>query len=104
VLALLLPAELVAVKLKVIIPVPVVFIDRLPDTGTVPKPAMLADVAFNVFQVSVVDPPKVTLVGLAVNDSMVGRGTDAGGGAAGLVTTTMVERDVEFEPFVASSK
>ena len=68
------PAELVAVKLKVIVPVPVVFITMLPDTGTVPKPSMLADVAFSVFQASVVDPPKVTLLGLAVNDSMVGSG------------------------------
>jgi hypothetical protein len=36
VLALLLPAEFVAVKLKVMLPVPVVFTVRLPDTGTAP--------------------------------------------------------------------
>jgi hypothetical protein len=86
------------------LPVPVVFIDRLPFTDTVPKPAMLADVAFSVFQVSIVVPPNVTLDGLAVNESMVGSGPVAGGGVTKLVTTTMVERDVEFEPFVASSK
>ena len=103
VLAKLLPAELVAVKLKVIVPIPVVFIARLPETGTAPKPAMLADVAFSVFQASVVAPPSVTLDGLAVKLSMVGRGPDAGGGVTGLVTTIMVERDAEFEPLVASS-
>ena len=85
-------------------PVPVVFTDRLPDTGTAPKPAILADVAFSVFQFNVVEPPNVTLDGLAVKESMVGSDMDAGGGVAGLVTTTMVEKDVEFEPFVASSR
>jgi hypothetical protein len=98
-----LPAEFVAVREKVILPVPEVFIGRLPDTGTVPKPAMLAEVAFSVFQVSIVVPPNVTLDGLAVNESMVGSGPDAGGGVTGLVTTTTVERDVEFEPLIASS-
>ena len=83
---------------------PVVFITWLPDAGTAPIPAILADVAFSVFQVNVVEPPGVTLLGLAVNESMVGSGPEAGGEVAGGVTTTMVEKDVEFEPLVASSK
>ena len=65
---------------------------------------MLADVAFTVLQVRRVEAPEVTLLGLAANDSMVGSGLDAGGGGdagagvPGLVTTTMAEEDVEFEP------
>ena len=98
----MLPAELVAVREKVMLPVPVVLTARFPDTGTVPKPAMLADVAFSVFQVSVVEPPAATLDGLAVNESIVGREPDAGGGVTGLVTTTMADRDTELEPLVAS--
>lgn len=104
VLAELLPAELVAVREKVMLPEPVVFTARLPDTGTVPKPAMLADVASSVFQFSVVEPPAATLDGLAVNESMVGSGPDAGGGVTGLATVTMADRDTELEPLVASSK
>ena len=84
-------------------PVPVVFIDRLPDTGTEPIPAILADVAFVAFQLNVVEPPGAILAGLAVNESIVGSDPETGG-AAGLVTMTMVEKDVEFEPFVASSR
>jgi hypothetical protein len=85
------------------LPIPVVFIVRLPDTGTVPKPAMLAEVAFRVFQFNVVEPPNATLLGLAVKDSMVGSGTEAGGGGNAPVTTTIVEAEVEFMPFVAAS-
>jgi hypothetical protein len=103
VLAKLLPAELVAVKLKVIVPVPVVLIARLPETGTAPKPAMFAEVAFKVVQFNVVEPPAVTLDGLAVNDSIVGIGPEVGGGVTALVTTTIAEREAEFEPLVASS-
>jgi hypothetical protein len=84
------------------LPVPVVLIVRLLFTGTVPKPAMFAEVAFNVFQFNVVEPPGATLTGLAVNDSIVGSPRE-GGGVAGPVTTTMVERDVEFAPLFASS-
>jgi hypothetical protein len=84
------------------LPVPVVFTDRLPDTGTGPKPAMLADVALSVFQDSIVEPPAVTETGLAVNDSMVGRDKDAGGGVGALTTNTTVEADTELEPLVAS--
>ena len=84
-------------------PVPVVFIVWLPDGLTWPKPAMLTDEAFIVFQLNVVEPPNVTLDGLAVNESIVGSDPETGG-AAGLVTMTMVEKDVELEPFVASSK
>ena len=85
------------------LPVPVVFIVWLPDVLTWPKPAMLTDEAFIVFQLNVVEPPNVTLDGLAVNERMVGRGTEAGGGVAGLVTITRVVADVEFEPLVATS-
>jgi hypothetical protein len=63
------------------LPVPVVLIVRLPVTGTAPKPAILADVASNVFQANVVEPPGATLVGLAVKERMVGSDEDAGGGA-----------------------
>jgi hypothetical protein len=95
---------LVAVKLKVIVPVPVVFTARLLETGTAPKPAILADVAFSVVQFNVVEPPAVTLDGLAVNDSMIGSGPEAGGGVTGSVTMTMADRDTVLEPLVASSK
>ena len=103
VLALLLPAEFVAVRLKVMLPEPVVFIVWLPDGLTWPKPAMLTDEAFIVFQLNVVEPPGAITAGLAVKESMVGSGTGAGGGAAGLVTITRVVADVEFEPLVATS-
>jgi hypothetical protein len=69
-----------AVSEKVMLPVPVVFTDKSPDTGTGPKPAKVADVAFNVVQDSTVEPPAATVDGLAVNDSIVGRDRDAGGG------------------------
>ena len=89
--------------MKVIVPVPVVFITRLLETGTAPKPAILADVAFSVVQFNVVEPPAVTLEGLAVNDSIVGSGPGAGGGVTGLVTMTMADRETELAPLVASS-
>jgi hypothetical protein len=50
---------------------------------------MLADVAFIMFHVSTAEPPEVTLVGLAVNESMVGSGIEAGGVVAALLTTTV---------------
>lgn len=99
----MLPAELVAASEKVMLPVPVVFTDKLPDTGTGPKPAMLAEVALTVFQVNVVEPPAVTVAGSAVNESMVGSDKDPGGGVEALTTTTTVEADIELEPLVASS-
>ena len=84
------------------LPVPVVLTDRLPDTGTGPKPAMLAEVALTVFQVSVVEPPAVKVDGLAVNDSIVGRDREAGGGVAVPATAITVEADTEFDPLEAS--
>jgi len=102
VLALLLPAEFVAVRLKVMLPVPVVFIVWLPDGFTWPKPAMLTDEALIVFQLNVVEPPGAILAGLAVNERMVGSGPETGGDA-GLVTITSVVAEVEFEPLVATS-
>ena len=84
------------------LPVPVVFTAKLPDTSTGPTPAMLADVALRVSQDSTVEPPAVTVDGLAVNDSMVGRDRDVGGGEEAPTTNTTVEADTELEPLVAS--
>jgi hypothetical protein len=85
------------------LPVPDVYIVRLPTGSTGPMLAIFTEVALATFQLKTVEPPAVTLDGLVVKDSIVGSGPGAGGGVNGLVTTTMVERDVEFEPFVASS-
>ena len=85
------------------LPVPDVYIIRLPTASTRPMPAILTEVALATFQLKTVEPPAVTLDGLAVNESIVGSRPDAGGGVTGLVTTTTVERDVEFEPLIASS-
>jgi hypothetical protein len=70
---------------------------KLPDGCTGPYPCRLTVEALATLQLRKVEPPNVTLEGLAVKESMVGSDVVAP------TTTTAVDADTEFEPLVASS-
>lgn len=99
VLALLEPEEFWAVNWKVMVPVPEGYIVRLPDGSTEPYPWRLTDEALATFQLSRVELPRVTLEGLAENDSIVGRYEDGG---VEVSTITVVDADIELELLEAS--
>ena len=79
------------------VPVPEGYTFRFPERGTEPYPSILAEVAFEMFQLSTVALPSVTAGGLAEKEIMVGRAAD-GGGAGGRGndnTMTVVEAEAE---------
>ena len=100
VLALLEPNEFWAVNWKVMVPVLDGYMVRLPDGWTGPYPWRLTDETLATFQLSRVELPRVTLEGLAENESMVGRDED--GVVEVPATTTVVDADIELEILVAS--
>jgi len=86
VLAVLLPAGLLAVSVKVVVAVGNTMM--FPEEPTGPTPlSIITEVAFDTFQLKLLEPPRLTLDGLAVKKLIMGRVAGVG---AGVLTITCV--------------